>query len=112
MEAFHDIPPVISPRPYQVDLLVVVLAYVASPEATSLPVEGEAPRIAKTVGPHLPPESLNADEGVIRWYGVVPSILGYAGVYAEDGAQKGTRVLSVALMVSGGAAVAEIVRDK
>jgi hypothetical protein len=104
MVALDDVPAVIVParvaRALMVDLLPAGLADVADEEIAVLPVEAEAPRIAKAVGPDLVARrGVAVDEGVRRG-----DQRRTVHVEAQDLPQERARALRVTFGISGRAA--------
>ena len=90
-----------------VDLLPLALADVGDPQVTGQRVEREPPRVADAVEPHLGGAVLAVGEGVAGGDRVGVVVVASLRVDAQDLAEQLVRVLSVAVGVSGTAAVAE-----
>ena len=105
--SLHHVPSVVHARVDDVHLLKGVLTDVTHPKVAGLTVEGEPPRVAKPVGPHLAASARLPNERVVGRYCVWGALRRLFRVDSEDCAQERSGVLPISGRVPGRTAVTQ-----
>src|SRR5258706_3952080 len=107
MSGFHRIPAIVSSIFNNVNLLEGVLAHIACPELAVGRIKTEAPGISHTIGIDLFPVSgCVVGKWIVGRNAVECTVLLLVDINAKDLPQQSGAILSVALRVPAGAAIA------
>src|SRR5260221_4028642 len=107
MSGFHRIPAIVSSIFNNVNLLEGVLAHIACPELAVGRIKTEAPGISHAIGIDLSPVSgCVIGQGIVGGHAVQRTVLLLVDVDAEYLPQQSGAILSIALRVPAGAAIA------